>query len=168
LILYLAGLACSYGTAAFDKDQSAWAPSASYINVESEDLRFESLKKYQMIARIARTIFAVLVGLAVATLPATIGLAAGATSGTTTEISAFAAMPDCGHQHHNVPSENKQKTANDCACMAACALKGFSLAGVTFSGIVFASPASMALKLVRASNNVFAQMGSPPFRPPRS
>ena len=135
-----------------------------YIRCKFADSSFDALAKYLMTLRIGRTIFAVLVGLSVATLPAAVGLASVAPSAAATEVSAS----DCDHHHHTAPSDRTQKTADDCACMAACALKGFSLAGVTFSGIVFASPASTALKLVRASNNVFAQMGSPPFRPPRA
>jgi uncharacterized protein involved in copper resistance len=119
-----------------------------------------------MIIRIGRTIFAVLIGLSVATLPAATGFAAGAT--TATEISASEAMPDCDHHHHNAPSDKTQKTAHDAACMAGCALTCFSFTATGFSGIAFSSPASAALKPVRTGNNISSRMGSPPFRPPRS
>jgi len=118
-----------------------------------------------MTLRIARTIFAVLISLAVATLPAATGFAAHVA--TATEMSASKVMPDCDH-HHNAPSDKTQKTAGDCACMAACALTCFSFSAPGFSGITFSPPASAALKLVRASTNISSRMGSPPFRPPRS
>jgi len=121
--------------------------------------------KYNMTLRIARTIFAVLISLAVATLPAATGFAAHVA--TATEMSASKVMPDCDH-HHNAPSDKTQKTAGDCACMAACALTCFSFSAPGFSGITFSPPASAALKLVRASTNISSRMGSPPFRPPRS
>ena len=90
-----------------------------------------------MTLRIGRTIFAVLIGLSVATLPAATGFAANAA--TATDMSASKAMPDCDH-HHNAPSDKTQKTAGDCACMAACALTCFSFTAPGFSGITF-SPA---------------------------
>jgi hypothetical protein len=117
-----------------------------------------------MTMRIGRIIFVVLVGLSVATLPAALGFAAGAP---TMEMAASATMPDCDHQHH-VPGDPTQKTVHDCACMAACALKCFNFTALTFSGIIFSSPASAALMPVRASNAVSSRMGSPPFRPPRA
>jgi len=128
-------------------------------------LCFAVLTKYDMTLRIGRTIFAVLIGLSVATLPAATGFAANAA--TATEMSASKAMPDCDH-HHNAPSDKTQKTAGDCACMAACALTCFSFTAPGFSGITFSSPASAALKPVRTSTNVSSRMGSPPYRPPRS
>jgi hypothetical protein len=119
-----------------------------------------------MTIRIGRTIFAVLVGLSVATLPAAIGFAANAP--TATEISASETMPDCDHHHHNVPSDKTQKTADNCACIAACALKCFNFTATVFSGIAFSSPASAALKPVRTRIHVSSRMASPPFRPPRT
>lgn len=115
--------------------------------------------------RIGRIIIAVVVGVAVATLPAAIGFAANVP--TATEMSASETMPDCDH-HHNLPSDKTQKTANDCACMAACALKCFNFTATVISGIAFSSPASAALKPVRTRIHVASQMGSPPFRPPRN
>jgi hypothetical protein len=128
-------------------------------------LYFAILTKYDMTLRIGRTIFAVLIGLSVATLPAATGFAASAA--TATEMSASKAMPDCDH-HHNAPSDKTQKTAGDCACMAACALTCFSFTAPGFSGITFSSLASATLKPVRTSTNVSSRMGSPPYRPPRS
>lgn len=118
-----------------------------------------------MTLRIGRAIFAALIGLSVATLPAVTGFAVSAA--TATEISAVEAMPDCDH-HHNAPSDRTQKTADDCGCMAACALKCFNFMAAGLSGIAFLSPASEALKPARTSGNISSLMGSPPFRPPRA
>jgi len=126
---------------------------------------FVVVTKYNMNLRIGRTIFAVLIGLSVATLPAATGFAANAA--TATDVSASKAMPDCDH-HHNAPSDKTQKTAGDCACMAACALTCFSFTAPGSSGITFSSPASTALKPVRTDTNVSSRMGSPSYRPPRS
>jgi hypothetical protein len=115
--------------------------------------------------RIGRTIFTALVALSVATLPAAIGFAAGAT--TAMEISASPAMPDCDH-HHNAPGGKTQKSVDDGACMAACALNYFNVMAAAFSAIAFSPPASAALKPARTSCNISSQMGSLPFRPPRS
>jgi hypothetical protein len=117
--------------------------------------------------RIGRTIIAVLIGLSVATLPATLGFAASVATTTAMEISATQAMPDCDHHHHAAPSNQTKKTADDGACMAGCALTCFNFTAACFSAIVFSSPASAALKPVQASNIFASQMGSPPFRPPR-
>lgn len=116
--------------------------------------------------RIGQTIFTALVALSVATLPAAIGFAAGAT--TAMEISASPAMPDCDHHHHNAPGGKTQKSMDDCASMAGCALKCFNFTGTILAGIAYSSSASAALKPVHASNIFASQMGSPPFRPPRA
>jgi uncharacterized protein involved in copper resistance len=116
--------------------------------------------------RIGRTIVAVLVALSVATLPAATGFASGAM--TAMEISASPAMPDCDHHHHNAPGGKTQKSMDDGACMAACALNCFNFMAAAFSGIAFSSPATAALKPVHASNIFASLMGSPPFRPPRA
>jgi hypothetical protein len=118
-----------------------------------------------MILRIGQTIVAVLFALSVATLPATLGFAAVAS--TATEISASEAMPDCEH-HHNAPGGKTQKSMDDCASMAGCALKCFNFTGTILAGIAYSSSASAALKPVHASNIFASQMGSPPFRPPRA
>jgi hypothetical protein len=119
----------------------------------------------KMHIHIGRIIFAVLVALSVATLPAANGFAAGMTPAM--EMSASITMPDCDH-HHAAPSNKTQKTGDDCGCMAACALTCFSFTATGFSGIAFSSPASAALKPVRTNTHVSSRMGSPPFRPPRA
>ena len=115
--------------------------------------------------RIGRTIFTALVALSVATLPAAIGFAAGAT--TAMEISASSAMPDCDH-HHNAPDGKTQKSMDDGACMAACALNCFNVMAAASSAVAFSPPASAALKPVHASKIFASLFGSPPFRPPRA
>ena len=116
-----------------------------------------------MTLRIGRTIFVVLVALSVATLPAAIGFAAGSK---TMEVSVSETMPDC--DHHNMPSGKTQKTMDDGACMAACAVACFGFTATGFSGVAFPTPISTALKLVRTSDDVSSRMGNLPFRPPRS
>ena len=118
--------------------------------------------------RIGRTIIAVLIGLSVATLPATLGFAASVATTTAMEILATQAMPDCDHHHHAAPSSQTNKTMDDGACMACCALTCFNFTAACFSAIVFSSPASAALKPVRTRIHVASQMGNLPFRPPRT
>jgi len=127
-----------------------------------------ALMKYNMTLRIGRAIFAVLIGLSVAMLPAATAFAAHVV--TATEMLAAEEMPDCDHHqhHHSAPSDKTQKTAGDCACMAACALTCFGFTAPGFSAVIFLSPAGAALKPVRKDTNVSSRMGSPPFRPPRS
>jgi hypothetical protein len=114
--------------------------------------------------RIGKAILAMVVALSVATLPAAVAFAA---SNKAMDASMSMPMSDCDHHHHD-SGKQKQKSADDSACMAACTLTclGFTATGV--SAIAFSPPASAALKPVHASNIVASQMGSPPFRPPRS
>ena len=115
--------------------------------------------------RIGRAIFAVLIGLSVAMLPATIGIAAGVA--TATEISAAQKMPDCDHHHNNMPNGQTQKTADGCAYPAGCALCfAFVVPGV--SGVAYAVSFNTRLDPVLAATNISSLMGSPPFRPPRA
>jgi len=115
--------------------------------------------------RIGRGVFAILIGLSVAILPATIGFAAGVT--TAIKMSAAGATPDCNH-HHNAPSGDTQKTADDSACMAGCALNGFNFVAPSFAGIALTSSVASTLGPVRMTSGAPSRMGSPPFRPPRS
>lgn len=115
--------------------------------------------------RIGRTIFAVLIGLSVALLPATSGFAAGAA--TPTLISAAASMPDCDHAHRT-PDTQTGKTANGGACMANCALFCFSVTAFGYSGIAFSPPEGGVLKPVAVIDAVSPRVGDAPFRPPRA
>ena len=115
--------------------------------------------------RIGRAIFAVLISVSVAMLPATIGFAASVA--TAAEISAATAMPDCDH-HHNAPDNKTHKAVNGGACMADCAISCFGFTATGYFGISFSSPVSDVLKPVRVSDAISSRMGKPPFRPPRS
>jgi uncharacterized protein involved in copper resistance len=115
--------------------------------------------------RIGRTVFALLVALSVATLPAAVGFAAGSK---TMEVSASETMPDCDHHRHNMPSDKTQKTTDDGACMGACAAACFGFMPTAFSDIAFSSPISTAPWLNRTSDSVPSQLGNLPFRPPRA
>lgn len=125
----------------------------------------QTLTKAAVSIRIARTIFVALLAVAIATLPATLGFAAGASMAS--DVTVTQAMPDCDH-HHSAPSGPTQKTADHGACMAACALACFGFTATHVSGIAYSVPASAALKPVRASTAISSLMGSPPFRPPRA
>ncbi len=114
--------------------------------------------------RIGRTIFALLVALSVATLPAAAGFAAGGKS--MDVVTASGMTPDC--DHHQAPSDKTHKTMDDGACMAACAVGCFNVTATGLSDFSFSSPVSTALKPVLADPHVASRMGSPPFRPPRS
>lgn len=122
-----------------------------------------------MTLRIGRAIFVALLAVAIATLPASVGFAAGAAMATDTVVTQAMPMPDCDHHHHNAPNGTTQKTAHDGACLAACAVACFGFAAATnVSGIAYLAPVSAALKPLRASTAISSLMGTPPFRPPRS
>jgi hypothetical protein len=110
---------------------------------------------------VGRTILALLIGLAVATLPAA-GGAGVKSAAPAAGMSAMEDMPDCCPQM----ADPCAKAMDDCAAMANCALKCCSFADAASSIIVFPSTfASMTILL--AANPFASQPGSPPFRPPR-
>jgi hypothetical protein len=111
-----------------------------------------------MFRRLGRAIFAVLIGLSVALLPATAGFAA------VQDASVVKTMVDCGH-HRTGPNKH---VINDDACMAACALCCFGIAGTGNPGIAVSTPIGASLKPARSNDTLSSRMGSPPFRPPRS
>ena len=115
-----------------------------------------------MIRRLGRTIFAVLIGVSVALLPATAGFAANAAAAP--DAAVVKTMVDCDH-HRTGPDKH---AINDHACMAACALSCFGIAATGDSGIALSPPAGVSLKPARSSDAMSSRMGSPPFRPPRS
>jgi len=105
-----------------------------------------------------RTVFALLIALSVAMLPA-IGGGAFAS-----QDAAMASMDDCPHQHHH--GAPAKKAMDDCCAMAVCALKCFSYCGAMVSELVYPSrTATIEPPLV--SKALRSQAGSPPFRPPR-
>jgi hypothetical protein len=133
--------------------------------------------------RIGRTILALLIALSVAMLPAAAG--AGSRSSASADMSGsdmsatdmpssdmsatdMAAMDMSAMEGDCCPHKaNPCDKANDCATMAACALKCFSFAGAAWSVITF--PASFAnLAIPFGDGPPPSQTGSPPFRPPRA
>jgi hypothetical protein len=118
--------------------------------------------------KVLRTIFAFLIALSLALLPAVGGSAAVAKSADMTLMATMGdtdtvAMDDmdcCPHQSN--PGDKMDKSA----CMAICALQCFTLGGTTISTIVF--PSHQARLSVALNTNPFSsQTGRPPFRPPR-
>lgn len=125
-----------------------------------------SLTKAAVTIRTARSIFVLLLAVAIATLPVTLGFAAVAS----TKMAVMAvtqAMPDCDQQHHGASSET-QKTADHGRRLAACAATCICFTDTDVSGIAYSAPESAALKPVRARISVSSLIGSPPFRPPRA
>ena len=109
---------------------------------------------------IARTIFAFLIALSVATLPVA-GVAA--VNKQLVEVSASEPMHDC------CPPDAGpcNKAIGDCLSMAACALKCFNLAGGYSVDLLF--PLVLTDKAPSVAVDVFRpQTASPPFRPPRA
>jgi hypothetical protein len=119
--------------------------------------------------RVGRTILALLLALSVAMLPAAAGAGVSSKSPETADISDtdmsttdMSAMEGDCCPHKANPCDQ----ADDCATMAACALKCFSFAGAPWSVIVF--PSSFAKLAAPFADKSFpSQTGSPPFRPPR-
>ena len=116
-----------------------------------------------MTLRVGRIIIAILISMSVASLPATAGFAANVP--TESKMPASVTMPDCSH-NDKAQSGQTQKTTDNFASRAACALTCFNFTGTPLSGFVL-PPSSAALKLVRIGAHVSSRMGSPPFRPPR-
>ncbi len=114
--------------------------------------------------RIGKAILATIVALSVAILPMTAGFAAASKIANT---SVSVAVPDCDH-HRDLPNDTTPKSTDGCDSMAGCALKCFTTTVVSFSSVSFVASAGTTIKQFRASENISAQMGSPPFRPPRS
>jgi hypothetical protein len=116
---------------------------------------------------IVRTILAVVISVSVAVMPAAAGAMPVAKSSPNgiSELAPFATMPDdC--QHHASPGHHGSKAADDCASMAACAVKCFNYAGTDLPGIALV-PTASRLQPVAAGGVVASKIGSPPFRPPR-
>ncbi len=118
------------------------------------------------VMKVVRTIFAILIAVSVAVLPA---------AGVVAKSSAMSDMAAMDHQdmvamdgmdccpHQTSPSG---KAMDESACMATCALHFFTSGGAAVSAIVF--PTHHARLIWALSTNPFSsQTGSPPFRPPR-
>ena len=118
-----------------------------------------------MTLRIGRTIFAVLLALAVAGLPASLGFVAGQAAAST--VSVMHPMPDCDHHNHGAPGQT-QKTIDHATCLAACAATCIGFIATDVTGIAYSALETAALKPVRVRIDVSSMMGTPPFRPPRA
>jgi hypothetical protein len=117
--------------------------------------------------KVARTIFALLIALSVAVLPAASG--AVAKSSVMSDMAAMdhqnmVAMDDMDCCPH--PANPSDKAMDKSACMAACALKCFPFGGAV-STIVFPSHQAPLIWALAASS-FSSQTGYPPFRPPRA
>lgn len=120
-----------------------------------------------MTKSIGRAILAAAVAFSVAILPVAASFAAaGKAAPTAVQTSAAVAVPDCDH-HRDLPSDT-QKNTDGCDSMAGCALKCFTTTVVNFCSVSFIASAGTKIKQFRASDNISSQLGSPPFRPPRS
>jgi len=122
-------------------------------------MRHRYLFDQMPVMSMSRTVLAALIAIAVAMVP----LAAGAFA-KMTDASASMAMDD-GCMHHVKQGGNK--AADDCAAMAACALKCFNFAQPVSATLTVPHvvPATMC---ERASTHASSLQGLPPFRPPRS
>ncbi len=114
--------------------------------------------------RIDHAILATLIALSVALLPIAASIVV---SSEAAAASVAITVPDCDH-HHDAPAGTAQKTTDGCDSMAACALHCFNMTQAGFSTLAFASSPSVAIEPIWRENKSASQMGSPPFRPPRS
>jgi len=114
--------------------------------------------------RLARTILAAAIAVAITMLP----VAGSALAGTKQpSMSASMSMTAAGPMDDCCPDHAKQdeKAVDDCCAMAACALTVFSFSKADW---VFLPPAKSADVIPRvASERLHSQAGQPPFRPPR-
>ena len=111
--------------------------------------------------RLGRIIVALLLAVSVAVLPLADGAAAALKSA---NFSAAEPTHDCCDQGSRC--DETSKSVNDCASMAACAVKCFNYAGTVLPHVVVVRIGS-SVHPVRDSALVVSQIGSPPFRPPR-
>jgi hypothetical protein len=110
---------------------------------------------------LVRTIFALLIAVSVAMLPAAGAAAFKVQPQEPPEMSASEPMHDCCP-----PTANPCDRADDCGSMATCALQyGVYLADVT-SPLVYPRMLADLIALL-PSGALPSQLGSPPFRPPR-
>jgi hypothetical protein len=127
--------------------------------------------------RICRTIFALVIALSVATLPAAGGIATIATAAdapmsehmssedtlSETVLSESMAQPMADCEHRAMPCH---KGMDDCQSMAACALKCFNFTATSFSVLSYPTVPKDS-EPVLADSGFHPQTSSPPFRPPR-
>src|SRR5262245_50097180 len=119
------------------------------------------------VVRIARTIMAVLVAIAVAAMPAAAGVmaAAGPKADASAAMAHAGDMPaDCAH--HHAPADRGQKGSDDGAAMAACAVHCFTYVGTVVPGIAMTLTSSR-LQPLASAGRIASSLAAPPFRPPR-
>jgi hypothetical protein len=124
---------------------------------------------FPCVMQVARTIFALLIALSMAVLPAAGVVAPVAKLNAMSDMAAMnqsdmAAMEDMDCCPH--PANSSDKAMDKSACMAACALKCFPFGGGAVSTVVFPSHQA-PLMWALATNPFNSQTGHPPFRPPR-
>ena len=119
--------------------------------------------------RIARTICVMLLGMAIAMAPLSMGFALAAPASASSAASVAATMPDCDHHlhQHGAPSAPTQKTVGHGNCITGCALCSVVVSTVA-STVYYLMAASSMLTPAPAANDLSSLMASPPFRPPRS
>ncbi len=115
-----------------------------------------------------RSILVALLAVAIAMLPASMGVTTAAAAAGAVTVAA-PAMPDCEHHRHQHPAPVKQtqKTVDHSNCISGCALC-FGFVGPEFTGMAHVITPSAALQPMLAGTDICSLMGSPPFRPPRS
>jgi hypothetical protein len=111
---------------------------------------------------LVRNIFALLIAVSVAMLPATGGAAFKSTSDDTMTMSAAEPMDDCCPD----PANLCDKAMGDCGSMAACTLNCLSYAGGISSLLVYPVTLAGTMPLLE-SDVLHSHTSSPPFRPPR-
>ena len=111
---------------------------------------------------LARTIFALLIAMSVAILPAAGSAAFKLKSQDATEMSAGESMHDCCPP----AADPCDKAMDDCGTMATCAMKCFGYSAVASSPLSFPLAFAGVMPLFE-SGDFHSQTGSPPFRPPR-
>jgi hypothetical protein len=114
-----------------------------------------------MSMRIGRTIVTFLVALSLTMAPVA-GAFALQMSELTASTEVVASAHDCCDDE-GMPADHMMK---DCQASAGCAAKCFSFYALEFSSATFPSPIG-GTKSYSASNALWSQTGSPPFRPPR-
>ena len=114
--------------------------------------------------RAGKAILAIFIALSIAILPMA---SAFASAGKAVKPSISITAPDCDH-HQDLAKHKPSKSTGGCDSMADCAFKCFTTTTVNFSSITFLPTPYTALERVAISDNIFPQMGSLPFRPPRA
>jgi hypothetical protein len=112
--------------------------------------------------RLGRTILVFWIALLVAILPGSAGAAVNVKPADMSHMSSAMDDMDCC-PHKKLPSE---KAIDDCcSSMATCPMNCFGFVGM--SSLIFFPLRLGSVLMPSVSNPLYAQTGSPPFRPPR-